>query len=181
MRDLLIAVAVALGVLAGWTGIADARSNVGSIKSDLVNEEAIRKLYDQFTAAWNRHDTEAISNMWALDGDHLEPDGQVAKGRDAVRRLLAQQHRTVFKNTTLTLTIYAVWFITGDVALVDGNYEIAGITTPDGHTLPPRKGHLTSILLNEQDRWWIAASRLMIPATLPWREKDAGAPGAPES
>ncbi len=45
--------------------------------------------------------------------------------------------------------------------------EVAGIVAPDGKELPPRKGRLSSILLQERGKWWIAASRLMIPAPLP--------------
>lgn len=83
--------------------------------------------------------------------------------------LLTKQHESVFKSTILDLTIKSVWFVTGNVALVDGSYSLAGILDPEGNQLPAREGDLTSILIFEKDRWWIAASRLMIPAPLPWR------------
>jgi uncharacterized protein (TIGR02246 family) len=150
--------------------IAGAQSNEGSIRSDLVNEGTIRKLYAAFTAAWNKHDATAMGKMWAIDGDHLEPDGHLAKGRDAVTKLFAAQHSSVFKDTKLTLTLEDVWFITGDVALIDGSYEVVGAKLPDGKEIPPRKGHLTSVLMKEQDTWWIAASRLMIPTHLPYKK-----------
>jgi uncharacterized protein (TIGR02246 family) len=170
MRRLLaIAVAIVLSVGA-MSGIASAQSNEGSIRSDLVNEGTIRTLYEAFTAAWNKHDTTAMAAMWAIDGDHLEPDGRLAKGREAVSKLFAAQHDSVFKKTTLKLTLDDVWFITGDVALIDGNYEVTGAVLPDGTAIPPRKGHLTSVLMKEQDRWWIAASRLMIPTHLPYKK-----------
>jgi uncharacterized protein (TIGR02246 family) len=169
MSRLGLAVAV-LALACGSTGSALAKSNEGSIRSDLVNEGAIRELYSKFTAAWNKHDVKAMAAMWAIDGDHVEPDGRVAKGREAVTKLLAAQHTTVFKNSKLALTIEDVWFITGDVALVDGSYEVTGIRAPDGKEIPPRKGHLTAVLLKEQNSWWIAASRLMIPAPLPYKK-----------
>jgi len=162
---------------------ARAESNVGGIRSDLRNERTIRKLYEEFTAAWNRHDTNAMGDMWALDGDHLEPDGHLAKGRAEVQALLNKQHATVFKDSHLGLKIDSVWFITGDVALVDGSYEVSGIQDLEGHPIPTRRGHLTSVLLNERDKWWIAASRLMIPTTLPYRKTEgpsgAATPGSP--
>jgi len=157
-------------VLLSSTARAEVQSNVSSIRPDQINEAAIRKLYADFTAAWNRHDPAAMAAMWAIDGDHLDPDGRMAKGRDEIEALLSGQHASVFKNTTLDLDIDAVWFVTADVALVDGTYALIGARDPKGNELPVRKGHLTSILLKERNKWSIAASRLMIPAPLPWRE-----------
>lgn len=181
-KSTVTAAAVTLLFALSPAQIARAESNIGGIRSDLRNERTIRKLYDEFTAAWNRHDTKTMGDMWALDGDHLEPDGRLAKGRAEVQALLNKQHATVFKDSHLGLTIDSVWFITGDVALVDGSYEVSGIQDLEGHPIPTRRGHLTSVLLNERDKWWIAASRLMIPATLPYRKsEDSGGAAAPGS
>jgi len=168
MKQLILSVAVVGGLLLSSTS-ARSQSNVASIRPDQVNEAAIRKLYADFTAAWNRHDPDAMTAMWTIDGDHLDPDGRMVKGHEEIEALLRTQHTTVFKDTTLDLDIDAVWFVTGNVALVDGTYALIGARDPNGNELPVRKGHLTSILLKEQDHWNIAASRLMIPAPLPWR------------
>jgi uncharacterized protein (TIGR02246 family) len=169
MRKLLGIFLVVAMVVASSSSMAGSTSNVGGMRADEKNEEAIRALYKSFMEAWNRHDPAALSMMWALDGDHVEPDGRHADGRDAVLDLLTRQHGSVFKTTELTLGIEDVWFITGDVALVDGTYTLSGIVAPDGTQLPPRKGALTSVLMLENGKWWIAADRLMIPTTLPWR------------
>jgi uncharacterized protein (TIGR02246 family) len=170
MRTLLGAFVVSAVVLtSSLVMAADPSSNLGGMRSDEKNEQAIRTLYKSFMDAWNRHDQAALATMWALDGDHVEPDGHHADGRDAVLDLLTKQHGSVFKTTELSLAIDDVWFVTDRVALVDGTYSIAGIVAPDGTQLPPRKGNLTSVLMFENDKWWIAADRLMIPTTLPWR------------
>lgn len=169
MRQLLIVVALACAAATTVAQGAAPKSDAGKLKSDVMNEAAIRTLYEQFVAAWNKHDPKALAAMWVEDGDDVEPDGHVAKGRDEVQKLFAAEHQSVMKNTKLTLAIDSVWFIAANVALVDGSYELSGIVAPDGKELPPRKGRLSSILLQERDRWWVAASRLMIPAQLPWR------------
>jgi len=177
MRHLVIVVVMLcvarLAVAAESTAV---KSDAGRLKSDIVNEEAIRKLYEQFTAAWNKHDVAAMTSHWAEDGDHVEPDGQVAKGRDQVTALFKKQHASIFKDSHLDLKIDTVWFITQDVALIDGTYDLSGVVLPDGTKIPERKGRLSTNLLNEQGRWWIVASRLMIPATLPYKPKPATAP-----
>jgi len=168
----LFAVIVSVGLmLFGAAHLALSQSNVSSIRPDQVNEAAIRKLYSEFTTAWNRHDPAAMAKLWTIDGDHLDPDGRMVKGRDELIGLFTKQHTTVFKSTVLDLDIDAVWFVTGSMALVDGSYALVGATDPKGNPLPVRKGHLTSVLLHEGGGWSIAASRLMIPAPLPWRDE----------
>jgi uncharacterized protein (TIGR02246 family) len=161
-----------LALLATAPPLATAQSNEGGIASDIANEKAVRALFAQFVQAWNRHDYMALAGMWAIDGDHMEPDGATAKGRDAVATLFKRGHEGAFKHTQLQLSIADVWFLSGDVALVDGGYAISGIRTPDGVELPERRGHLTSVLLKEQGKWWITANRLMIPTELPYKKKD---------
>ena len=169
MKQLLIVAGHACIAMTAAAQAPAPKSDAGRLKSDVMNEDAIRKLYGQFVAAWNRHDPKAMAAMWVEDGDDVEPDATVAKGRDDIQKLFTMEHNTVMKNTTLTLTVESVWFIAANVALVDGTYELTGVVAPDGKQLPPRKGRLSSILLQERDHWWIAASRLMIPEKLPWR------------
>lgn len=145
---------------------------IGGAKSDLAEEAAIRKLYAQYTAAFNKHDPKAASAFWAVDGDYMEPDGRHAKGRDEVEKLFTQEHQTVFKDGTLALSIETIWFITEDVAMVDGNYDVSGVVDLQGKQLPVRRGHLTAILLREGDTWKVEASRAMIPVPLVYREKE---------
>jgi hypothetical protein len=69
------------------------------------------------------------------------------------------------------LTIHTVWFITADVALVEGSYDLVGVQDQHGKDIPPRKGRMTAILLKEPGvDWRVAASRSMIPVPLVWRE-----------
>jgi uncharacterized protein (TIGR02246 family) len=150
---------------------ARAQSNVSSIEYDRKEEKKIRELYNKFEDSWNKHDVNTMADMWALDGDHREPDGHIAKGREEVRALFAKQHASVFKMTVLDLSIEDVWFITSEVALIDGTYTVAGAVLPDGTALPARKGHLTAVLLKEHETWAIAASRLMIPTQLPYKKE----------
>ena len=149
-----------------------AQSNVASIEYDRKEEKKIRALYNKFEDAWNKHDVNTMADMWALDGDHREPDGHEANGREEVRALFTKQHQSVFKNTVLDLSIEDVWFITAEVGLVDGVYNLAGVVLPDGTEIPTRNGHLTAILLKTHDSWEIAASRLMILAQLPYKKPE---------
>ena len=141
----------------------------GGPRSDLANEATIRKLYADFIAAWNAHDPQKMASYWALDGDTIEPDGMVAKGRAEVEKHFAEEQATAMKDSTLKLTVDAVWFVTADVALVDGTYVVLNAHDPNGQPLPPRKGLVSSVVIREGGTWLVAASRSMIPIPLPWR------------
>jgi uncharacterized protein (TIGR02246 family) len=165
MSHALIALGVALTTLAPSVALAEK-----SEAATFAAEKEIRARYAQFTEAWNRHDTGAMSAMWVAEGDHLEPDGRGVRGQSSVADLLKEQHATVFKKTSLALKIDTVWLVTDDVALADGTYELTGIVAPDGTAIPKRAGHLTSILVRKDGKWWIAGSRLMIPTALPYKK-----------
>ena len=141
----------------------------GGPRSDLANDAQIRKLYTEFAAAWNAHDAKKMATFWTLDGDTIEPDGMVAKGNAEVEKHFAEEQSTAMKDSTLKLTIDSVWFLSADVALVDGSYVVLNATDPNGQPLPPRKGLVTSVVIREDGTWHVAASRSMIPIPLPWR------------
>jgi uncharacterized protein (TIGR02246 family) len=172
-----LAVATAGPALAATTQDAQpGKSNevraVGGPKADLENEATIRKLYAQYTAAWNQHDPKTMASFWTLDGDYMEPDGHHAKGQADVTKLFTQEQQTVFKDSTLALTIETVWFITEDVAMVDGKYDLSGVRDLEGKQLPTRTGHLTAVLMREDGTWKVAAGRAMIPVPLVYKEKE---------
>jgi len=167
---------VAMGAAPALSPSAHAFGLGGGTAADVKSQQAIRDLYTEFVKAWNKHDVETMAARWAIDGDQVEPDGQVAKGRDEVAALLKKQHDGVFKGTTLDLIVKGVWMISDDVALVDGTYELTGARLPDGTPVPARKGMLTSILIQERKTWSIAASRLMVPTVLPYKPRSPASP-----
>ena len=171
-RILMVAAGLCLaGSVAAQQGTPVAKPGAGGPRQDLVNDEAIRGLYSEFVVAWNAHDPKKMASFFAIDGDTMEPDGMVAKGHDEIQRHFAEEHAAAFKNTELKLTVDSVWFVSADVALVDGTYVVLGAVDANSQPLPPRKGLLTSVLIKEHGTWHVAASRSMIPIPLPWRPK----------
>lgn len=171
MKQVLLVAAVLTvsAVAQAQTHTPRVHPGAGGPSSDLANDAAIRELYAQFTAAWNAHDPKKMASFWALDGDVTEPDGMVAKGRDEVEKHFASEQEAAFKDSTLKLTVDSIWFISAEVAMVDGTYVVLNALDPNGQPLPPRKGLVSAVLLKEDGTWHVAASRSMIPIPLPWR------------
>src|SRR5438477_13051863 len=97
------------------------------------DEDAIRKVQDDFVAAWGKPDAgKNLAAMFAEDGDLVNPIGQEADGRAAVEKLLTNEQTTVFKGSTLTLTPGKPRMVKPDVAICEGSYEVAGAHMPDG-------------------------------------------------
>jgi uncharacterized protein (TIGR02246 family) len=144
---------------------------LGGLSTDLKNENTIRKLYADFMAAWNKHQPKEMAAFWAIDGDNMEPDGRHAKGKAEVEKLFTEEQKSVFKDSTINLTIETVWFPDAETALVDGTYTLSGVKDLQGGAVPTRRGHLTAVLIREDNKWMVAAGRAMIPVPLSYREK----------
>src|SRR5574337_96430 len=91
MKRILMGVAIlcTAAAVAAQAPTVKPRPGAGGPHTDLANEEQIRKLYAEFTAAWNAHDPKKMASFWAIDGDTTEPDGMSAKGRDEVEKHFA--------------------------------------------------------------------------------------------
>jgi uncharacterized protein (TIGR02246 family) len=158
-----------------WAGMAhgldmSVGAGIDASRKNLEAESEIRQRYEEFVVAFNKHDTTAMGAMWTRQGDHYEPDGQFAEGREAVQQLFQQEHASAFKGASIDLTIDTVWMISPTVALVNGFYKVNGVRDPKGNEIAIRKGHLTSVMLKEDGKWWVAASRATIPVPVPWRQ-----------
>jgi uncharacterized protein (TIGR02246 family) len=131
----------------------------------------VRALTDQFIAAWNKHDAAALAAIWTENGDYAEPDGRTVFGRADIQKLFTLEHGSVFKNSELNLVVERVKSVGDDVAIADGTYELFKATDPAGRPIGIRTGYFTNVLVKQGDGWKVSSARLMLPATLIWRER----------
>lgn len=140
---------------------------MAQIKGSAKDRQAIRKVQNDFAAAWNQADTKAMAGLWAENGDLINPFGREAKGRKAIEKLFAEERSTLAKDTNFAVRVRAVRFLKPDVVVVDCAWEVAGIHGADGSELPPLKGLYTAVMSKKQGQWQIAASRPMVPVAPP--------------
>ena len=50
-----------------------------------ADEAAIRELYVEYDAAWNKSNLAALAMVWTDDAVHVEPDGRSIQGRAAIK------------------------------------------------------------------------------------------------
>jgi len=123
------------------------------------NDEApIREIVSKYVDARERIDPQAVEALFTGDADQLVSSGEWRKGRDAVvRGTMASSRSTGGKRT---ITVEQVRFVTPDVAIADGRYELTSLS--GGAT---RSMWATLVLKKTDNRWRITAIRNMLPAT----------------
>jgi uncharacterized protein (TIGR02246 family) len=127
-------------------------------QSAAANDETpIREIVQKYMDARDHQDTHALESLFTADADQLVSSGEWRKGRDAiVRGTLASSRNTGGQRT---ITVESVRFISKDVALADGRYELTGLTAGES-----RKMWTTLLVIHTPDGWRIAAIRNMLPA-----------------
>ncbi len=128
-------------------------------KNTYANDDAaIREVVKQYVDARERIDPKAVEQLFTSDADQLVSSGEWRKGREAVvKGTMASSQSTGGKRT---ITVEAVRFVTPDVAIADGCYELTGLA--GGAT---RSMWTTLVLKRSGKDWQITAIRNMLPAT----------------
>lgn len=130
------------------------------------DEESIQHRNQEFAAAWNRHDTHAMSVIFAEDGDLINPFGQQAQSRAEIEKLVTGEHAGPLKTSQLSMKQERVRLLAPDVAVVDSSYAITGAKSPSGKEVSIQ-GHLTQVFRKQGETWSVVAARPMVPAPRP--------------
>jgi uncharacterized protein (TIGR02246 family) len=122
------------------------------------DEAAVRAVVARYVNARELRDPKAIESLFMNDADQHTTGGEWRRGlAEVVKGTLASSQRNP---GTRRITVSAVRFITSDVAIADGPYEIG-----DGANV--RRMWTTILLKRERDAWRIAAIRNAVPTTAP--------------
>ena len=103
-------------------------------------------------------DLAAIERLFTAEADQHTTSGEWRRGRAAV--IQGSMESSKSNPGKRSITIEVVRFITSDVAVADGRYEIT-----DGTNV--RRMWTTIILERDNGTWRIAAIRNMVPTTSP--------------
>lgn len=123
-----------------------------------ADEAAIRAAVARYVNARELRDPAAIEALFTADADQHTTSGEWRRGRaEVIRGSLESSKRNPGNRRIVVETIR---FVTPDVAVADGPYEI----TTDGTV---RKMWTTIVLARERGAWRIAAIRNMVPTTAP--------------
>lgn len=124
-------------------------------------EAPIRALIAAQAAAWDAGDAELYAKDVAPDASFTNLFGMVMYGASAFTERHRQILATFYKGTTKHHTIRRIRFVTPDVAIVDIDNEVRGVTRmPAGIPVPADgivRTQLMEVLVRRGERWWIEA------------------------
>lgn len=117
-----------------------------------ADEAALRANVKQLETGWNTKSGEAFAKPFAEDADYVIINGMYIKGRDVIAKSHQQIFDTIFKDTTITLSVKQIRYLRPDVAVVHVS----------GHRDSPTKelvedAMITFVMTKEKDGWVIAA------------------------
>jgi uncharacterized protein (TIGR02246 family) len=128
-------------------------------QGNVKDEEAIKQITVDLTAAWNKHDAKAFAAAFSDDATVVNPMGRSAKGKVEIEKLLADEHSTWAKTTTGTFTVKNVRWLKPDVAWVDVDHALTGVIAPDGKPAPDQTAHVASVIVKNAGKWQIVEAR----------------------
>ena len=123
-----------------------------------TDEAAVKDVVRNYVHAREVRDPAAIEALFTADADQHTTSGEWRRGRAQVTS--GSLSSSTQNPGNRRITVETVRFITPDVAIADGPYEIA----TDGSV---RRMWTTIVLERERGAWRITAIRNMVPATNP--------------
>ncbi|MFO0787763.1 MAG: SgcJ/EcaC family oxidoreductase [Phycisphaerales bacterium] len=113
----------------------------------------ITKTAEAFVEAFHNGDAKAVAAMWAPDGDFVDLEGRVMKGRDAIEKDFVELFKEN-KGLKLRIDVASVRFLNGDTAIEDGTTTVLA---PDGST--PSRARYTNVLVKKDGKWLLSSVR----------------------
>ena len=117
-----------------------------------ADEAAIRENVKQLETGWNTKSGKLFAKPFAEDADYVIINGMYIKGRAAIDTGHQQIFDTIYKDTTVALTIKQIRFLRPDVAVVHVEARRKGPTKE-----LTQDAFLTMVMTKEKEGWTIAA------------------------
>ena len=125
---------------------------VDSQDSRAADEAAMRENVKQMETGWNTKSGALFAKPFAEDADYVVINGMYIKGRAVIESGHQRIFDTIYKDTTLTLTVKQIRFLRSDVAVVHVSGQRVGPTKD-----AVNDAMITVVMTKEKQAWTIAA------------------------
>jgi uncharacterized protein (TIGR02246 family) len=125
------------------------------------DEAAIRRIVADQVVAWNAGSGVQYAQNVAADASFTNLFGMVMYGSAAFEERHSEILATFYRGTTKSHVVRRIRFVTPDVAIVDIDNEIQGVThLPAGIAVPADgilRTQLMEVFVHRAGRWWVEA------------------------
>ena len=113
-----------------------------------------------FGAAWAVADAQRLGSLWSGEGNIVHPDGMVERGAVPIAQARAELFtRREYRGTRHPMILAMVRCLSPTIAVVDGRWELRGLTTSAGAPVPTLEGLCTLVVRRSASGWQIEAYR----------------------
>lgn len=117
-------------------------------------DSGISQFVDLFVKTWNKHDPKELNELWAENGDLMNPSGEWEKGKANVLKILIREHQGVLRKSQMKQEITNVLNLSPTMAWVDAKVSLSIPGIPEG-----LDHHIVYLLVKQNDQWRILAVR----------------------
>ena len=149
-----VRIPVALIIVAACALMAAAQESKATPTPPAGDEAAISEHVKQMEMGWNKKSGALFAKPFAEDADYVIINGTRIKGRPAIEKGHQQIFDTIYKTTTLSLTVEQVRFLRPDVAVA---HVRAHMKTPQGEGPHEHDAMITLVMTKDHQGWKIAA------------------------
>lgn len=140
---------VALALVAG--------STLGAQQKDAEMDRVVQ----QYIAAWNKADINALVGLYADNPMRTGPTTDVVVGKPALQKYYEASFATTAKGTTLSVTQGRTQNVTADLRVQEGTWQVSGGAAP-------QRGRYMNTMVRVGGAWKLAAV-VAIPDTPPMK------------
>ena len=119
-----------------------------------ADEAAVRESVRQMESGWNTKSGSAFAKPFAEDADYVVINGLQLKGRGAIDKGHQQIFDTIYKDSSLALTLKQLRFLRPDVAVA---HVAARLKARVGEQTQEGDAIITLVLTKDKGEWRIAA------------------------
>ena len=120
-----------------------------------ADEDAVRKLPQDFCDAWAKHDGHALAKIMADDVDFVTVATTYLHGRADFEKFHVRLLSGRFKDSTVTRIETTSRFLRPDMAVIHWSWKIEGDKNPDGTPRQPRYGMMTLVAEKKNGNWLV--------------------------
>ncbi|MHA7288630.1 SgcJ/EcaC family oxidoreductase [Arthrobacter sp. MDT3-24] len=117
-----------------------------------------RGIAEEFAAAWNAADPEALAALFVEDADFVNVVGLWWTNRHQIRENHAIGFRRMFPDTVMVLERVRVRDLGTEVAVVHARWTMTGQINPAGEKTGTRRGVISFTATRQSNSHWLAVS-----------------------
>lgn len=124
----------------------------------MAEDTSPEKVAVAFIEAWNRHDADALAELFVPDADFVNVVGLWWRDREKIRIAHDYGFQRIFSNSHMTLRRVAVRHLGADVAVVHGAWTLRGQNSHGEREAGERRGVISFTVQRQSDGEWLAVS-----------------------